>query len=126
MKLSQNYDLDMTVDEQSWLLEHPIYCPVPWCNAHNLRGVRCGDWAGDYEGIHVARIRAVPREARRVAQEVEILRRCGHADPELTLGLLRMQQDAVDSGSAKGGRKGRRNLVPRALAEHDGQEEQAS
>lgn len=49
-------ELDMTVHEDSWVKEHPVYCPVQWCRAHKLRSVRCGDRDGDYVGIHVARM----------------------------------------------------------------------
>lgn len=107
----ERYDLDMTVDESTWIRENPIYCPVPWCSAHKLRNVRCGDVDGDYEGIHVARILALPREGQRTAKEVEALREMGLEHPELALGILRMTQDAVDQGMLKGHR-GRRKLVP--------------
>ena len=107
----KNYDLNMTVDEHSWLREHAVYCPIPWCHAHKLRHVRCGDADGDYEGIHVGRIRAVNRDAKQAAREINALVEMGCEDPGLSLGILRMMQDAIDQGTLKG-RRGRRKLYP--------------
>ena len=106
-----NYDLDMDVDDQGWPLEHPVYCPVPWCTAHTLRRARCGDDAGNYVGIHVARIEYAKSEPARVRRQVRSLEEMGMQQPELTYGLLRLHQDAVDTGLLPAGRKGRRKLA---------------
>jgi hypothetical protein len=105
-----NTELDMTVDDESWPNEHPVYCPVPWCAAHDLRGARCGDKDGDYVGIHVARIEYAKGEARRVERALQRRRDAGVADPELALAISRMLQDSIDMGTVKLGRKGRRRL----------------
>ena len=107
-------DLDMTVDEESWIKEHPVYCPVPWCSAHDLRHARCGDKDGDYEGLHVARIEYAQGEGKRVKQQLSSLRRMGVADPEMSLALAHMLQQSIDLGLVPmkpGMKRGRRRLV---------------
>lgn len=92
----------MEVDDQGWVKEHPVYCPVPWCAAHNLRFARCGDQDGDYEGIHVARIKYALGMRCREQRRVAALKRNGIEDPDVLLGLLRLNQDAIDMGMAPG------------------------
>jgi len=99
--------MSLDVDDDTWVRQNPVYCPVPWCNAHKLRSSRCGDKDGDYEGIHVARIKAVPRSARTTERRVAAYRAAGVRDPELAVSLQRVLQDAIDAGVARG-RKGRR------------------
>lgn len=109
-----NSDLDMTVDEESWIKEHPVYCPVPWCSAHALRRARCGDVDGNYEGLHIARIEYARGEAARVKQQLRSIQKMGVKDPETMFGLLRIVQDAVDTGLVplqKGMRRGRRKIA---------------
>jgi hypothetical protein len=104
--MSAGYDLDMSVSARTWTRDHPIYCPVPWCNAHKLRVSLCGDADGEYEGIHVARIRYVARWAK-----LEAKRAKAYADlgcDHLTW-RTRVQQDSIDMGLERG-RKGRRNV----------------
>lgn len=108
---SLDSDLDMDVDEQIWIKEHQVYCPVPWCAAHNLRGARCGDVDGDYEGLHKARIKYAEGEAARVKAELNRLKRFGTEDPEQVLCMLHLMQSSVDLGLTPG-RKGRRKLAP--------------
>lgn len=103
-------DLDQTVDEMSWIVEHPVYCPVSWCTAHNLRRARCGDKDGDYEGIHVARIEYAKGEAKRVERAFKARRDAGISDPEFSLAFARTIQDGIDTGLLTFGRKGRRRL----------------
>lgn len=111
MKPTLDFDLDMTVDEESWIKEHPVYCPAPWCNANKLRRARCGDVGGEYEGIHKCRIAYAASEAARVRKQLASLRRMGTREPENMLGMLRLMQDAVDTGLLPTGRRGRRRLV---------------
>lgn len=104
-------ELDMTVDEETWIEEHQVYCPVPWCCARTLRRSRCGDVNGPYEGLHVARIEYAKGEAKRVQRQLASLRKMGVKDPEMSLGFARLMQDGVDTGLLLHGRKGRRKLV---------------
>lgn len=105
-----NTELDQEVDEAGWIREHPVYCPVPWCSAHDLRRARCGDGDGPYEGLHVARIEYARGEAARDARQIGALRKLGVGDPELMYGFARMGQEAVDLGLVPG-RRGRRKLI---------------
>lgn len=108
-----SYELDFDVDDLGFVRDTPVYCPVPWCTAHENRFSPCGDEAGAYGAVHVGRLAEVGRAARREAREVERLRELGVADPEMTVGILRGLQDAVDLGFRPKGKRGRRNLVPR-------------
>ena len=102
-----NTDLDMTIDAYSWVKEHPVYCPVPWCNAHKMRDRRCGDVDGDYIGIHVARLRYVRTWNKGIARKMQLYRELGLRNPEMIVGHDIMIQDAIDAGLLKG-RRGRR------------------
>lgn len=102
-----NYELDLTVHEDSWVLDHPIYCPIPWCSANKLRTARCGDKDGEYEGIHVARIAYIAQSARSDRRRIAFYRKLGVSNPELAAGMARALQDSIDLGMMKG-RRGRR------------------
>lgn len=107
-------DLDMTVDEESWIKEHPVYCPVSWCSAHNLRHARCGDVDGPYEGLHVARIQYARGESQRVKRQIANIRKMGVSNPELSFGMSQLFQEALDTGLVplqKGLKRGRRRLA---------------
>lgn len=100
----------MDVSAQSWIREpgHHVYCPVPWCRANTLRTARCGDVDGDYEGIHVARIKYAPKFQKLEQRRLDFYKSLGFENPELTASLIRINQDSIDMGFVKG-RKGRRN-----------------
>ncbi len=110
----KNFDLDLDIDERDWVKANPVYCPVPWCTAHDLRHARCGDADGDYEGIHFARIAYVPKAVVLVERHIASLMNDGQTreKAELTYVLLLNFQDSVDSGLVPKGRRGRRQLVP--------------
>jgi len=101
--------MDLDTDEDGWVKDHPVYCPVTWCNAHKVRTLRCGDSDGDYEGIHIARIKYVKRFNAAHGRRVEELRAMGLEKPELLAGFERLRQDSVDFGFLPG-IKGKRRL----------------
>ena len=115
------YELDQEIDDHAFVTDTPVYCPVPWCNAHNLRFAACGDADGDYDGIHVARVRYVPRAAELVEQQLRSIEEGGQSreSAELTLSLLCLHQDSIDMGSIPKGRRGRRWLTPRPTKGED-------
>lgn len=78
--------------------EHPIYCPVPWCKAHKLRTVGCGDAQGPYEGLHVARLQYVKQWARLEQRRSKIL-------GPLVAAQGRVIQDGIDMGLIPGWKK---------------------
>lgn len=106
----EDYDLDQELDEHSWLQDHPVYCPIPHCNAHNNRFARCGDADGDYVGIHKARLRYAKGEKKRVTASLHRLKQIGIENPGEILGLRKVIQDAIDCGFISTGKKGRRKL----------------
>lgn len=95
-------ELDMDLDDQGWVKTHPVYCPVPWCSAHNLRYARCGDKDGEYDGIHKARIAYAAKAGERQKRAVARFRRIGVEDPEGAVSIGRMMQDSVDMGFMAG------------------------
>ncbi len=101
--------LDQSIDEDRWVKENPVYCPVPWCNAHKMRRFRCGDAEGDFVGIHVARMAYVGRFTAIEKRRAKDFREGGVTNPELSAGMVRMLQDWVDVGLLPG-RKGRRKV----------------
>lgn len=110
-----NTDLNMDVDEDGWLEEHAVYCPISWCTAHKLRRARCGDKDGDYVGIHVARLEYAKKEGKRMEQALRRRTEVLGLAPELaefSLSMDLLTQQAVDTGlvKIKGIRKGRRRL----------------
>jgi len=92
--------MDLPGDEEDWVQEHPVYCPVPWCSAHALRHARCGDTDGPYEGIHIGRIRRVRTAARRTQRRLVAWQAAGLSveDAILVEGVTVMLQDAEDRG----------------------------
>lgn len=99
--------MSLPIDDDSWVRENPVYCPVPWCKAHKLRTARCGDADGDYDGIHVGRVRAVQAFMRSHQRRVSLYKEIGVGNPERAAWSDRVMQDAIDAGLTPG-RKGRR------------------
>lgn len=106
-----NTDLDMSLNmsDDQWVKDNPVYCPVRWCSAYKQRFSRCGDEDGNYEGIHVARVKYVSRFALNYSRRVKQLRDLGMKEPERMVAHERIRQDAVDAGLAPG-KRGRRQL----------------
>lgn len=98
----KNYGFDESVDNDHWVRDHPIYCPVPWCSANKLRTALCGDQDGPYEWIHAARVAYLPRAQRERARLVEKYGK--------SAWLVVTRQDSIDMGFMPKGRKGRRRL----------------
>jgi hypothetical protein len=51
-----DWDLDFEADAFE-VCKAGCPCPVPWCAAHVLRHVQCGDADGAFDGLHGARVR---------------------------------------------------------------------
>lgn len=96
----KSHDLRQTLDERRWVNDHPVHCPITYCDAHKYRWALCGTEGEPLIGIHEGRIRAAPRFRARMERLIQTLIDGGssRADAVKTASFALWARDAEECG----------------------------